>query len=63
MNEGRRPRTLPFVFLFTLGMIGILFATPWRQQTPWAMVCTTVVGVIALVLSYMGDLPDGDDEP
>lgn len=62
MNEGRRPRLLPFVFTLTLAAIIILYVAPWKPQTPWAMVCTTALGLAAMLLGYWEDLPDDDND-
>ena len=61
-NKSRSPRLLPFMFIFSIGMICALFAVAWRQQTTTAMVCVTVLGIVGMVLAYVEDVTDDDDD-
>lgn len=53
---------MPLVYGVGLTAIGLLTAVPWRQQTPWAMVCVTLLSCAALLLAHWDDNPDYEDD-
>lgn len=55
---------MPFTAAASAGLIFMLYTLPWKLQTPWAMVCVTVIGTVAMGLAYLDDIPeeDGDDD-
>lgn len=65
MSAPQRQRLLPFVFVFSMGSIGVLFFATTKPQTVHAMVSVVILGIVAMVLAYMEDVTsdEEDDQP
>ena len=54
-------KMLPLVYAAGMFGIGLLTVLPWRPQTPWAMVCSTLLTAGAMLLAHWDDNPEDDD--
>lgn len=51
---------MPLVYVTSIGTIIVLHTLPWRPQTPWSMVCVTLLSLGALLLAHWQDTPEED---
>ena len=59
----RDMKMMPMVYAAAMGAVLLLTYLPWQPQTPWSMVCCTVLSLGAMLLAHWDDNPDdGDDD-
>lgn len=54
-------KMMPLVYAIGMGGLGLLTVAPWKPQTPWAMVCMTIMSCGAMLLAHWDDNPDPED--